>query len=191
MILSPYPPKKITASAGLLSNVTDLAKYDIALDKHMFISAATQEKAWTPFTLTTRTASPYGYGWFVQNYQGMKTVWHYGQWPTYTAFYLKVPEKNITLIMLANSDGLAKPFGSVNGNVFTSAFARAFFRNFLTQSAPLRTSFKWNLDTTVFKEQIDNLQTKNGSTSFIEDANSYTMITRYLLGRQMRLRKEV
>jgi CubicO group peptidase (beta-lactamase class C family) len=191
MILSPYPYKTLTASAGLLSNVTDLAKYDIALDKHLFISAATQEKAWTPFTLTDGTTSPYGYGWFVQNYKGMKTAWHYGQWPTYTALYLKVPEQNITLIMLANSDGLSKPFGSVSGNVFNSAFALAFFRHFLTPTASVQPVIKWNTDSTTFKQQIKKLQTRHGANSFLEEINSYNMITRYLLGREQRVRKQV
>jgi hypothetical protein len=32
-----YPPRDISASAGLLSSVVDLAKYDAALDGHVFL----------------------------------------------------------------------------------------------------------------------------------------------------------
>jgi CubicO group peptidase (beta-lactamase class C family) len=42
-----YPPRDISASAGLLSNVVDLAKYDAAIDAHVFLSADAQERAWT------------------------------------------------------------------------------------------------------------------------------------------------
>ena len=34
----------------LVSNVIDLAKYDLAIDAHTFVRAETQERAWTPAT---------------------------------------------------------------------------------------------------------------------------------------------
>jgi CubicO group peptidase (beta-lactamase class C family) len=39
------PPKSFGAAAGLLSTVSDLAKFDIAIDRHVLIRQATQEKA--------------------------------------------------------------------------------------------------------------------------------------------------
>src|SRR5262245_29160146 len=45
----PYPPKDISASAGLLSTVVDMAKFDAAIDAHRFLKPETQERAWTPF----------------------------------------------------------------------------------------------------------------------------------------------
>jgi CubicO group peptidase (beta-lactamase class C family) len=38
-----FPPRDISASAGLLSSVVDLAKYDVAVDAHVFIAAETQQ----------------------------------------------------------------------------------------------------------------------------------------------------
>ena len=61
----------------------------------------------------------------------MKLVWHYGYGPdAFSALLLKVPERNLTLILLANSDGLSTPFYD-NWGVETSAFASCFLRLFV------------------------------------------------------------
>ena len=41
---------------------------------------------------------------------------------------VKVPDLDVTLIMLANSDGLAEPFQLANGDVSRSIFAELFLR---------------------------------------------------------------
>ena len=41
-----------------------------------------------------------------------------------------MPEKEITLILLANSDGASAPFNLGDGNVFTSPFAVTFINLF-------------------------------------------------------------
>jgi CubicO group peptidase (beta-lactamase class C family) len=116
-----YPPSDaIGAAAGLLSTVRDLARYDIAIDRHAFIRQDTQEKAWTPFVSNSGERLPYGLGWFVTDWHGVKLVWHYGQWGTgFSAMYLKIPEKNVSVVMLANSEALAGNGGeNVAGNAF-------------------------------------------------------------------------
>jgi hypothetical protein len=41
-----YPPKdSIGAAAGLISTLLDLAKYDAAIDRHVFLKSETQQKA--------------------------------------------------------------------------------------------------------------------------------------------------
>ncbi len=134
----PYPPKSFGASAGLLSTVLDMAKYDVAIDRHVFLKKETQEKAWTNFFSNSGQRLPHGLGWFVTDHQGIKLIWHYGHWGTgFSAIYLKVPEKNLSLIMLANSEALADhqfkvgKTGADNGetivkNVFACNFLRLF-----------------------------------------------------------------
>ena len=120
-----YPPKDyVGAAAGLLSTVRDLAKYDIAIDRHVFLKKKTQEKAWTPFVSNGGERLPYGLGWFVTDYHGLKLTWHYGQWGTgFSAIYLKVPKKNVSLVMLANSEALADHgFEDIANNVFVCSF---------------------------------------------------------------------
>ncbi len=120
-----YPPKDfIGAAAGLLSTVQDVAKYDIAIDRHVFLKKETQEKAWTPFVSNGGERLPYGWGWFVTDYHGLKLIWHYGHWGTgFSATYVKVPEKNVSIVMLANSEALADHGGEdLTTNVFVCRF---------------------------------------------------------------------
>ena len=108
MIHTSYPGRGFNGSAAsLLSTVLDMAKYDIAIDRHTFLKKETQEKAWTPFVSNAGARLPHGLGWFATDYHGVKLVWHYGHWGTgFSAFYLKVPENNLSVIMLANSESL-------------------------------------------------------------------------------------
>jgi CubicO group peptidase (beta-lactamase class C family) len=126
-----YPPLGISASAGLLSSVVDLAKYDSAVDANIFVSLDSQRSAWTNAVSPAGLTLPYGLGWFIQRERGVQLVWHYGQWPQYSALYLKAPERGLTLILLANSGGLSEGFPMAEGDVMASPFARAFVNIFI------------------------------------------------------------
>ncbi len=128
-ILSAYPPKGIFASAGLISTVRDLARYDRAIDQHLLLQSQTQEQAWTNHVNSKGQKLPYGLGWFVQMYGSERLIWHYGQWDTFSGLFLKVPGRNVTLILLANSSRLSSPFNSLGaGNVTGSPFANLFLQ---------------------------------------------------------------
>jgi CubicO group peptidase (beta-lactamase class C family) len=125
--LSNYPAK-LSSSAGIVSTVLDLAKFDVAMDKNLIVSEASKKIMF----MQNRSNSggdplPYGLGWFVQIHEGQKLVWHYGWAPkAYSSLILKVPEENATLILLANSDGASAPFRLGAGNVLRSPFAVRF-----------------------------------------------------------------
>lgn len=64
-----------------------------------------------PFELVDKSLSSYGYGWFIQKYNEYTLVWHYGLQPNaYSGLYLKVLEKDLTLVILANNQNLSEPF---------------------------------------------------------------------------------
>ena len=136
----PYPPKDfIGAAAGLLSTVLDMAKYDAAVDRHLFLKQVTQEQAWTAFVSNSGKQLPHGLGWFVTDYHGTRLIWHYGHWGTgFSAIYLKVPDKNVSLVMLANSEALADHQFQVSEDIITNAFACTFLRLFVFESAETR-----------------------------------------------------
>jgi CubicO group peptidase (beta-lactamase class C family) len=125
-VLADYPPRGINAAAGLISTVRDLARYDAAIDSAILLSPAEQAVAWTPFVLVDAQRSPYGLGWFTQPTEAGRAVWHYGLWPTFSSLILKVPARGVTLILLANSDGLSARCPLADGDVTVSPFARAF-----------------------------------------------------------------
>ena len=128
-ILSSYPPRGIFAAAGLISTVRDLARYDSAIDQRLLLAAQTQQQAWTNHVNSKGQRLPYGLGWFVQMYGSEKLIWHYGQWDTFSGLFLKVPGRNVTLILLANSSRLSSPFSALGaGNVTGSPFANLFLQ---------------------------------------------------------------
>lgn len=127
-----YPTKDIGASAGLLSTVRDLAKYDVAIDRHVLLQSKTLQLAWTPFVSNAGKPLPYGLGWFVGDYRGERLVWHSGNWGHgFSALYLKVPAKNLSMILLANNEALSDPFW-VPGE--TNPFICSFLRHFVFNS---------------------------------------------------------
>ncbi|WP_099018714.1 serine hydrolase domain-containing protein [Marinicella litoralis] len=126
------PPQGDGAAGGVISTVIDLAKFDIAYDQGQLISAQSRELMMTPTQLTGGKTAPYGIGWFVQDYQGHRLVWHSGWWEdAYSAIYLKVPEQQLTFILLANSEGVWWDNPLDSARVQDSEFAQAFFSTYI------------------------------------------------------------
>ena len=133
IIHTTYPyPEYNGASAGILSTVVDMAKYDAAIDRHVLIKKETQEKAWTPFIANSGKQLPYGLGWFVMDQHGHKLVWHTGSWGSgFSALLLKIPKKNVSLILLANSEALIDHQYSVGEVMVDDAVRNVFACSFL------------------------------------------------------------
>jgi hypothetical protein len=109
-----------------------MAKFDAAIDRHRFLKKETQEKAWTAFVSNDGQPLPHGLGWFVTDYSGARLIWHYGHWGTgFSAIYLKVPEKRISLVVLANSEALADHQFKGNHDITNNAVACSFLRLFV------------------------------------------------------------
>ena len=119
--------KRIGTSAGMISTVLDVAKFDTATDKNAVVSAQSKAAMYTPARSNSGARLPYGLGWFVQDVHGRKVVWHYGYAPdAYSSLWLKVPDAEVTMILLANSDGASGPFTLGSGDVLRSPFASLF-----------------------------------------------------------------
>ena len=134
LVLGEYPPPNLGAGAGIISTVLDLAKFDIALDKGKLISSESKKLAFTPAKLNNGESIPYGLGWFVGRYRNDKIVYHTGwQTASFSALYLKVTDKDLTLILFANSEDLIAPFmeGLGTGQIGASPFAKEFLDLFL------------------------------------------------------------
>ena len=129
-VRSELPPMGLHSSSGLHSTVLDLVAYSAALDDGRLLRAETRERAFSPTVSTRGGALPYGLGWFTQQVAGERVVWHGAWWPrSFSGMLLKVPEKRLTLVVLANSDALSAPQqGASNALLFpiANAFLRVF-----------------------------------------------------------------
>ncbi len=124
-------PTHFSVSAGLMSSVLDMAKYDIAIDQNRFVTKATQQLAFTPTVSTKGENLPYGLGWFTQNYKGTRLIWHYGFWQCNSSLILKVPDRNVTFIAMANTDNLSRSTDLGAGDVTSSPVGLAFLKTFI------------------------------------------------------------
>jgi CubicO group peptidase (beta-lactamase class C family) len=122
---SQYNVSTLGAAAGLISNVFDFAKFDLAVRNGLF--GDVRGLAWRNPVNSNGQVLPHGMGWFVQTYNGEPVVWQYGvDANASSSLVLTLPNRNVTLILLANSDGLAKPSTLSVGDVTVSPFARVF-----------------------------------------------------------------
>ncbi len=127
---SDYQPRGLTAADGLVSTVRDLARFDRALDDGILLRPESLSVAWTPANFTG-TPLPTGLGWFVQGYQNERIIWHFSHIPgAYSALIMKMPARQLTLILLANSDGLSTGANLEQGDVMGSPFVKIFLRLF-------------------------------------------------------------
>jgi CubicO group peptidase (beta-lactamase class C family) len=126
---SEIPQIPMSATGGLVSTARDLAKLDSWLDRRDLLLDETLAAAWRPAADRNGAPSPMGLGWFVQTYRNERVVWHFGFVPNaYSSLILKLPDRKLTFILLANSDGLSAPFQLQAGDVTRSIFAALFLR---------------------------------------------------------------
>ena len=116
-----------SSSAGIVSNLKDLAIFNRALDDNVLISKKSKGLMFSSFN----TDLPYGYGIFNQEFENLKIVWAYGQYDCYSSLFLKIPSENITLILLANNNLLSDPARLIYGDVTSSLFVMSFLKNYL------------------------------------------------------------
>jgi CubicO group peptidase (beta-lactamase class C family) len=130
---SVYRASTLTPSSGMISTVRDLAKFDLALKSSgLVMRPATLAMAWSAPANLSGQPLPHGIGWFVQTYQGEPVVWQFGQADnTSSSMVITLPVRGLTLIMLANSAGLAQGFNLAAGDLTASPFARLFLELFV------------------------------------------------------------
>jgi CubicO group peptidase (beta-lactamase class C family) len=131
-VRSQYSAETLTPAGGLIASVRDIAQFDIALRRGILLRDDTLAAAWTGPTGRLGQPLPHGIGWFVQTYKGERVVWQFGMTENgASSLLVTVPARGTSMILLANSDGLVKPFALSAGDVTLSPFARLFLGLFV------------------------------------------------------------
>jgi CubicO group peptidase (beta-lactamase class C family) len=124
---SQYLATTVTPGSGLISTVRDFAEFDLALKKGVLLRAETLADIRRTPLGSNGLRLPHGIGWFVQTYNGETILWQFGVGTNASSsLVVTVPARGMTLVLLANSDGLVKPFALTTGNVTASPFVRLF-----------------------------------------------------------------
>jgi CubicO group peptidase (beta-lactamase class C family) len=117
------PTSATLGDGGIYSNLEDLAKWDDALRNHTLLSEKEMQPALVPVKLNDGSephwpAEPggdnlhpgkpvsYGFGWFLDPYEGHQRMWHTGTTMGFRAVIERFLGENLTLIILSNRTDL-------------------------------------------------------------------------------------
>lgn len=148
----PHEPNDAFPAAGFYSNVGDLARFAVALDQRKLLSSESYRIMESPTINSLGKSLPYGIGWFTQSFDGMRLLWHYG-YSDDSALFLRVPEKKLTLIVLANASNMSAGTRLGYGDVLNSPFAIAFLKHFVIPD-------KATLDSPNYEGPLDRIQAR-------------------------------
>ncbi len=115
-----------SASAGLVSTGRELLKFSKALDDNILITINSKDILYSGIN----PALPYSYGLFSQKVEGMDIHWVYGQYDCYASLLIKIPSKELTLVLLANNNLMSDPPRLIMGELTSSLFALSFLKNY-------------------------------------------------------------
>jgi D-alanyl-D-alanine carboxypeptidase len=89
-------------AGGIVSTVHDMVKWDEALYGTDLLSAESKQTMWTSVVLPSGRDTNYGFGWRTGDYEGRWTVGHNGMVAGFVASFLRIPEKEVAIIVFAN-----------------------------------------------------------------------------------------
>lgn len=103
------PTSAVLGDGGIYTSIDDLEKWDRALREHTLLSEAEMQPALTPVEPTSGPAKlqsgktlSYGFGWFLDPYQGHGRMFHDGETIGFLTTIQRFPDDNLTVIVLAN-----------------------------------------------------------------------------------------
>jgi CubicO group peptidase (beta-lactamase class C family) len=103
------PTSAVLGDGGIYSSLDDLAKWDRALRHHTLLTEAEMQPALTPVQPTDGPAKStdgvtvsYGFGWFLDPYQGHRRMSHNGETVGFLTTIQRFPDDQLTIIVLAN-----------------------------------------------------------------------------------------
>lgn len=101
----PLRPMIIAPNGGILINVVDFAKWDIAVTAGKLLRPESLELMTTPVRLNDGRTVSHGLGWFIDTFAGHTFGAHWGSTVTgHSAVIRRYTTEGVTVIMLANLD---------------------------------------------------------------------------------------
>jgi CubicO group peptidase (beta-lactamase class C family) len=93
----------VLGDGGIYSSIVDLYYWDQALYGEKLVSRKMLEEAFSAHSgESDEKGSGYGYGWYVGRHRDTRFIWHYGSTCGFSTRLLRVPDKQLTAIILTN-----------------------------------------------------------------------------------------
>tara|TARA_B110000305_G_C19457373_1_gene651837 strand:+ start:3246 stop:4391 length:1146 start_codon:yes stop_codon:yes gene_type:complete len=93
----------VVGDKGVYSTTEDLLRFDRALEKNIFISDSLKKLAFSKMNKDRNGNKNYGYGFRLKEHKNYgKIVYHTGWWKGFRSYFIKVVDKNQTIIVLNN-----------------------------------------------------------------------------------------
>ncbi|MFY9224717.1 MAG: serine hydrolase domain-containing protein [Blastocatellia bacterium] len=95
---------------GILTNIQDMYKWDQALYTDKLVKVDTLKLAFSPGTLDNGEKIDYsdgwgyGFGWAIGDIVGQELITHSGSWYGWATVIARVPSKNLSVVIFANTD---------------------------------------------------------------------------------------
>jgi D-alanyl-D-alanine carboxypeptidase len=99
------------AAGSLVSTVDDLARWDAAVSSGKLLKAASWQRAFTPYTLSSGSSTGYGYGWETGKLRGARMIGHGGGINGFNTYSLRLPAEKVYVAVLSNVDSGLPPAG--------------------------------------------------------------------------------
>jgi CubicO group peptidase (beta-lactamase class C family) len=101
------PTSATLGDGGIYSSLEDLVKWDRALRNNALLSRSEMQVAITPVSAPgvvgpDSAPAEYGFGWFLNPYQGHARMWHYGETVGFRSAIQRFTENGFTIILLCN-----------------------------------------------------------------------------------------
>ena len=95
----------VLGDGGIYCSVLDYAKWDAALYTDTLVSRASLDEIFTPGKLSDGTPTNYGFGWRIDNMNGVKVIHHNGGTCGFSTAVRRAVDQKLTLVVLTNRAG--------------------------------------------------------------------------------------
>jgi CubicO group peptidase (beta-lactamase class C family) len=99
------PTSATLGDGGIYSSTDDLARWERALRTYALVDRATWAMMTTPATLNDGKRTEYGFGWFIDQFEGHRRMRHHGETRGFTNFVQRFPDDSLYVVLLTNRTG--------------------------------------------------------------------------------------
>ncbi|HNQ59658.1 MAG TPA: serine hydrolase domain-containing protein [Bacteroidales bacterium] len=98
------PIDEVLGDKSIFSTPADLFQYNQAWTTDILIKENLRKEAFTRATLKNHSTVDYGFGWRFKKIEGKDIIYHNGLWHGFTATYTRIPDNELTIIILNNTN---------------------------------------------------------------------------------------